>query len=38
VEATTASIVAELPLDGMPRLWAAQGSPCATNYDEMSVG
>jgi secernin len=37
VEATTASIVAELPVDGMPRLWAAQGSPCVTGYDEFAV-
>jgi secernin len=37
VETTTASIVAELPVGGVPRVWAAQGSPCTTLYDEFLV-
>jgi hypothetical protein len=37
VEETTASIVAELPTGGVPRVWAAQGSPCTTPYVEISM-
>jgi secernin len=37
VEATTASMVAELPAAGAPRAWFAQGSPCRTAYDELIV-
>jgi hypothetical protein len=32
VEATTASMVAELPIDGRPRAWFLTGSPCAGQY------
>jgi hypothetical protein len=32
VEATTASIVAELRSDGSPRVWTTQGSPCQHEF------
>jgi len=38
VEATTASIVAELPTDGPPRAWVAAGSPCRSVFVPVVVG
>jgi hypothetical protein len=32
VEATTASMIAELPIDGPPKAWFLIGSPCANEY------
>lgn len=32
VEATTASMIVELPVDGLPTLWALTGSPCRREY------
>jgi secernin len=34
-EATTASLVAELPVDQPPRLWWAGGSPCVTPFQPV---
>ena len=32
VEATTASMIVQLPLDGSPTVWALTGSPCKRDY------
>jgi hypothetical protein len=32
VEATTASMIAELPIDGTPKAWFLTGSPCISEY------
>jgi hypothetical protein len=32
IEVTRASIIAELPAEGPPRVWTVQGSPCEGNY------
>jgi len=34
---TTASMIVELPLDSVPRVWVASGSPCQTTYVEATV-
>jgi len=33
VEATTASMIAELPVGAPPRVWAVQGAPCTSSYE-----
>lgn len=38
VEATTASMVAELPTDGPPRARFSTGSPCAADFVPVEVG
>jgi secernin len=38
VEATTASLVAELPVDGAPVAWCSMGSPCAGTFTRVVVG
>lgn len=38
VEATTASMVAELAPDGASRVWALVGRPCEQDYREVPVG
>jgi hypothetical protein len=35
VEATTASMIAELPIDGPPTAWFLIGSPCTSDYSRM---
>jgi hypothetical protein len=35
VEATTASMIAELPIDRSPRAWFLTGSPCTTEYSQV---
>jgi hypothetical protein len=37
VEMTTASMVAELPADGAPRVWWLVGAPCEVDYVEQVV-
>jgi hypothetical protein len=37
VEATTSSMIAELPLVGAPRVWFLTGHPCAHDYTELSL-
>ena len=37
VEATTASMIAELPADGPPRAWMLTGWPCRQDYVEFSM-
>jgi hypothetical protein len=37
-EATTASIVAELPRHGRPVAWCVQGHPCEGSYARVEVG
>ena len=37
VEATTASMVAELPVSGVPTAWVVQGSPCGYDYRATAV-
>jgi hypothetical protein len=37
VEATTASMVAELPAGEPPRVWVAEGSPCRTPFRAVQV-
>jgi hypothetical protein len=32
IEATTASMIVELPVGGRPRVWTVQGSPCEHEY------
>lgn len=36
IEATTASMIAALPVDGRPRIWALTGSPCERDYREFT--
>lgn len=38
VEATTASMVCELPVDGPPTAWFLTGSPCEHEYVRVAVG
>jgi hypothetical protein len=33
VEVTTASMIAELPIDGPPKAWFLTGSPCTSEYE-----
>ena len=35
VEATTASMIAELPMDGPPKAWFLIGSPCTSEYSRV---
>lgn len=37
VEATTASMIAELPRSGLPRAWVLTGHPCVNEYLELAV-
>ncbi|MEQ1701519.1 MAG: hypothetical protein ABMA25_15535 [Ilumatobacteraceae bacterium] len=36
IEATTASMIAALPIGGPPRIWALTGSPCEHEYREFT--
>ena len=38
VESTNAAMVAELSANAPPRLWIAQGSPCVTPFEEVTIG
>ena len=37
IEATTSSMIATLPVDGVPTLWLLTGSPCERTYTEVSL-